>query len=136
MPIKYKLLLLLILGIIGCDVPGVLEIKNELNKEIVVSYSNQGIQRIDSINTGIIQPNKKGLITFGFGTRWNDYFMEDYPKNILDTLTIKVGEMEYYCSSEKCKKELINRTNWKSIRKMSITINSKLIDNSFKLKSE
>lgn len=131
---KKILLYLLILGIIGCDVPGVLEIKNELNKEIEISYSNQGEQRIDSINTGIIQPNKKGIIAFGFGTRWNDSFIENYPKNILDTLTIKVGDTEYYCSSEKCKKEIINRANRKSKRKMSITINSKLIDKSFKNK--
>ena len=131
---KVKFLLLLLIGITGCDIPGVLEVKNELSEEIEITYSNQGQEKIESRNTGMILPSDKGTISLGFGTRWTEKFIEDYPKLILDTITLKVGEIEYYCSSEKCKTELVNKANRKSKRRMSITINSDLIKNSFERK--
>lgn len=57
------------LGIVGCDVPGVLEIKNGFNEEIELSYSNQGQMKIDSRNSGKIQANDKGILLLGFGSR-------------------------------------------------------------------
>jgi len=35
---KTKLLALLILGLVGCDVPGIIQIKNSLPEEIEVSF--------------------------------------------------------------------------------------------------
>ena len=111
--------------------PGILEVKNELYEAVELTYSIQDQEKIDSLNSGIIQPKEKAVISFGFGIRWNEEVIQNYPKNILDTLSIRIGDSEYFCASEKCKSRLINKSNEKSRRKMTISIYLNLINSSF-----
>jgi len=122
---------LLIVCLTGCDVPGTIEIKNNLNEDIKVSYSFQNTDEDYKPHSNQIKPNEKGLLILGFGTRWDDSFINHYPIEIIDTVYLNVGETIYYCSSPKCKKMLFNTANRKSKRKMTITINNELVDNSF-----
>ena len=79
----------------GCDVPGLIEIKNNLNQDIKVSYSFQNNDDDYKPYTNKIKPDEKGLLILGFETRWNDSLINHYPTEIIDTIYLNVGEIKY-----------------------------------------
>lgn len=128
---KSKILILLTLIIFSCDIPGKVEVKNDLNELVIVSYTYQDnikgyLPQINKIN-----PNAKGYIMLGFGARWNESFINQFPNKVIDTINLKVGNKEYYCSSKECKNEIFNIANRKSNSTMQIVIDSNLIQKAF-----
>jgi len=131
MPKIIQILLILTMFIQGCDVPGLIEIKNELNQTIAFSFTFKNIHKSFQSQITEVQPNQKGFFILGFGTRWNDVFLNNYSTKVIDTINLKIGEIDYYCLDKKCKRELFNKITRKSKRKVSIVFGSELIKNSF-----
>lgn len=128
---KSKLLILLTLIIFSCDIPGKVEIKNNLNELAIVSYSYKDnikgyLPQINKIN-----PNEKGYIILGFGTKWNESFINNFPNEVIDTINLKIGNNEFYCCSKECKSKIFNIANRKSKNTMRIVIDSNLIQKVF-----
>jgi len=115
----------------SCDVPGKVEIKNDLNESVIISYSYQDNTKgyVPQINK--INPNEKGFIMLGLGTRWNESFINHFPNEVIDTINLKVGNKDYYCSNQECKSEIFKIANRKSKSKMQIIIDSNLIQKAF-----
>ena len=130
MPKNIKILILLLIGIVGCDVPGIIEVENSLKEEVTIFYSmqNEGANRTKNVK---IKPNEKEILTVGFGSRWDEAFIREYSNDIIDTITIIVGNKNYYCNTRKCKALIFNLANRKSRRKILLTINTNLISQAF-----
>lgn len=128
--VKYSFLGLILLIICGCDIPGVLKVKNNLNDNLqfIVSYS-EDYRKFD--DTLALQPNSSKVIAYGFGTRWTDGLLNSFVNHKIDTIFLQKGKAQYYCSSVKCKKELFSQINKRSNTKLVIVIDEKLINQSF-----
>tara|TARA_B100000809_G_scaffold265362_1_gene323963 strand:+ start:113 stop:412 length:300 start_codon:yes stop_codon:yes gene_type:complete len=92
---KSKILILLTLIIFSCDIPAKVDIKNDLNELVIVSYTYQDNIKgyLPQINK--ISANAKGYIMLGFETRWNESFINPFPNEVIDTINLKVGNKEY-----------------------------------------
>ena len=128
---RNKLFVLVTFIIIGCDIPGKIEISNNLNKVVVISYTYKN--KIENHKSKVYQinPNEKKIIMLGFGTKWDESYIKYYPNEIIDTINLKVGNIEYLCFDKKCKSKIFNMTNRKSKTTMEIVIDSNLIRESF-----
>lgn len=124
-------LILLLFSIISCDTSGKVEIKNNLNELVVVSYTYKNTIKEYLSKTNKINPNDKGYIMIGFGTKWNEHFINHFPNEIIDSINLKVGNNKYYCASKECKSKIFNIANRKSKSTMQIVIDSNLIQEVF-----
>lgn len=127
----YTCLILLLFSIISCDTSVKLEIKNNFNELVVVSYAYKDTIKEYLPKTNKINPNDKGYIMLGFGTKWNEHFINHFPNEIIDSINIKVGNNKYYCASKECKSKIFNKVNRKSQNTMRIVIDSTLIQEVF-----
>jgi len=119
--------------LIGCDVPGLLKINNKTSSPVHIRISLQEeFKKRYSSDEVNIKPEEYSYLSYGFGTRWTDVFIGNYAEKIVDTIYLNVGNMEYYCSSMKCKQSLFNKLNRKSKRKLEITVDSSLIKKLFR----
>ncbi len=125
---KYVLSLFLI-AFLGCDVPGIVEVKNNYKVAITFSYSFKDDYSDQRSIT--VMPNESENIMYGFGFRWTDSRIVNHATDVVDTIYLNVGEKHYYCSTEECKKTIFNKLNRKSKRKLEIVVDSTLIENSF-----
>lgn len=128
---KNILFLLITFIFIGCDVPGKILIKNNLNEVVVVSYFYKGKSENHESKTYKINPKKKKYIILGFGTKWHKSYIKFYLNGIKDTINLKIGNIEYFCIDKKCKSKIFNITNRKSKTTMEIVIDSNLINEIF-----
>lgn len=126
---KVKIFIFSLIFIVSCDVPATLEIKNELDKSLVFSYSFKNDKKL--CKKIKVLPNEKKYIPIGFDTRWNDSFLNKFALKELDTIYLNIKNDKYFCSSEQCKKQLFNRIHIKSRRRFMIRINSNVVLNTF-----
>lgn len=128
---KSKLLILLTLIIFSCDIPGKIEIKNNLNELVIISYSYKNNVEGHLSQKNKINSNEKKYIMLGFGTKWNKSFINHFPNKIIDTINLRIGKNEYYCSTKECKSKIFNIANRKSKSTLQIVIDSNLIQEVF-----
>jgi len=123
------ILALLIATVMSCDVPGTIEIKNDLKQQASVKISYQ--DKFYKPYILEIQPLKKAEIRLGFGARWNEDYSNHYRNEVIDTIYLTLDKTEYYCETEECKADLFSEANRRTKKKLRIAIDTKLIDKSF-----
>lgn len=113
----------------GCDMPGIVEVKNNYKDAITFSYSFK--DDYSDKRSITVMPNESQNIMHGFGFRWTDSRIVNHATDVFDTIYLNAGERHYYCLTEDCKKAIFNKLNRKSKRKLEITVGSELIKDYF-----
>ena len=120
---------LFLITLLGCDVPGIVEVKNNYKDAITFSYSFK--DDYSNKRSITVMPKESQNIMYGFGFRWTDSRILNHATDVVDTIYLNAGEKHYYCSTEECKKAIFNKLNRKSKKKLEIVVDSTLIENSF-----
>ncbi|KQC32146.1 hypothetical protein AAU57_01520 [Nonlabens sp. YIK11] len=127
--VKNFIIATLVITLTSCDTPGSIEVQNDfpLKAQVKISYQNKTYEPY----TIDIEPLRKAEIILGFGARWNEQFTYSYKDEVVDTISVKLGQIEYYCATTKCKSDLFTKANKSSSKKLIIVVDANLIKNSF-----
>lgn len=129
MKISKHIFLFYLITFFGCDVPGIVEVKNNYNEAITFSYSFKDDYSEQRSIT--VMPKESKNIMHGFGFRWTDSRLANHATDVVDTIYLAAGKKHYYCSTEKCKKAIFNKLNRTSKKKLKIVVDSALIKSLF-----
>ena len=115
MKVNKHIFLFYLIAFFGCDVPGIVEVKNNYNEAITFSYSfKDDYSEQQSIT---VMPKESKNIMHGFGFRWTDSRLANHATDVVDTIYLAAGKKYYYCCTEKCKKAIFNKLNRTSKKK-------------------
>ncbi|TVR84819.1 MAG: hypothetical protein EA409_00345 [Saprospirales bacterium] len=126
---------IVIILMISCDRPGLIEIENKLDEEIKF-YCSMSTDFASSVSQVIeVFPGETKRIYLGFGTKWTESSLKYHAESLIDTVFLEVGNIAYYCSAVSCKQAMFNIERRKSGRRILIGIDQNLVEGSFKEKS-